>query len=57
MDAASSSRCCPSVPLWQAARTAGVLSHTKQPEVLSTESVILSLRVKGREYLSLLCAT
>lgn len=58
---ASSSRCCPSVPLLGAARrTAGTFSRTKQPKILSTESVILCLRVnarrvKGREYLSPLC--
>lgn len=62
-DPASSSRCCPSVPLlWAARRTAGTISHTKQPETFSTESVILCLgvnarRVKGREYLSLPCTT
>lgn len=58
---ASSSRCCPSVPLLGAARRrVGTLSHKKQPKILSTESVILRLRVntrraKGREYLSPLC--
>lgn len=60
---ASSSRCCPSVMLLgSASRTAGTLSCTKQPEILSTESVILCLRVntrraKGREYLSPLCTS
>lgn len=59
----SSSRCCPSVmQLGSASRTAGTLSCTKQPEILSTESVILCLRVnarrvKGREYLSPLCTS
>lgn len=60
---ASSSRCCPSVKLLgSASRTAGTLSCTEQPEILSTESVILCLRVnarrvKGREYLSPLCTS
>lgn len=60
---ASSSRCCPSVMLSRSAsRTAGTLSCTKQPEILSAESVILCLRVnagreKGREYLSPLCTS